>query len=71
METLPGYDAWKLATPPHYEDEDFCPECGCLLDDHMSPRDMDVRELNRAEQMGEDVVTCYECDADCRYDVER
>lgn len=26
METLPGYDAWKLASPP--EEEDFCRVCG-------------------------------------------
>lgn len=30
MESLPGYDAWKTATPPHYDDEYF--ECdGCEL----------------------------------------
>jgi hypothetical protein len=27
---LPGYDAWKLATPPEYEDppDEPCPMCG-------------------------------------------
>ena len=27
MSDLPGYDAWKLATPPEYEVAE-CPECG-------------------------------------------
>jgi hypothetical protein len=26
--TLPGYDAWKLATPPEYEQPDSCSRCG-------------------------------------------
>lgn len=26
MESLPGYDEWKLATPPEYEREDSEPE---------------------------------------------
>ena len=27
MTGLPGYDAWKLATPPEYDVAE-CPECG-------------------------------------------
>jgi hypothetical protein len=26
--SLPGYDAWKLASPPEYDASDLCPECG-------------------------------------------
>jgi len=38
MESLPGYDAWKLATPPEYERECSCDEecacdCGCHDDE--------------------------------------
>jgi len=35
MNGIPGYDRWKLATPPEYEWEDepeqerFCDLCGC------------------------------------------
>ena len=29
MESLPGYDQWRLATPPHYEKE----QGECLCDD--------------------------------------
>jgi hypothetical protein len=25
---LPGYDNWKLSTPPEYEQRDTCPDCG-------------------------------------------
>ena len=30
MSDLPGYDAWKLATPPEYEVAE-CPECGSQI----------------------------------------
>ncbi|HEY6254505.1 MAG TPA: hypothetical protein VIY51_01805 [Xanthobacteraceae bacterium] len=26
--SIPGYDAWKLATPPEYEEEHCCEKCG-------------------------------------------
>lgn len=25
---LPGYDNWKLASPPEYDEPEDCPECG-------------------------------------------
>lgn len=25
--SLPGYDAWKLASPPEYDAPDVCPQC--------------------------------------------
>lgn len=31
---LPGYDQWKLATPPDYDwPPDLCEDCGCLFDE--------------------------------------
>lgn len=32
MTPLPGYDAWKLASPPEYEED--APECECDHADH-------------------------------------
>jgi len=29
---LPGYDAWKLASPPEYEFPESCPYCDAHLD---------------------------------------
>lgn len=27
--SIPGYDAWKLASPPEYDEPDeYCPNCG-------------------------------------------
>jgi hypothetical protein len=34
MMGLPGYDAWKLATPPEYEQISECPECDTSLDEN-------------------------------------
>lgn len=35
MENLPGYDAWKTAYPPEYDEEDGfeCVYCGDWIDD--------------------------------------
>ena len=73
VESLPGYDAWKLATPPEYE-YDYtlhrCPECQCYIDDHSLTQDVEDLEQRRAEERGEDPITCGDC-ADCRYDISR
>lgn len=28
---IPGYDRWKLATPPEYDEPTECPRCGAEL----------------------------------------
>lgn len=30
--SLPGYDAWKLASPPEYDAPDTCPACGAQFE---------------------------------------
>jgi ribosomal protein L37E len=34
--SLPGYDAWKLASPPEYDMPDTCEKCGAQCDDDWS-----------------------------------
>ncbi len=49
----------------------ICPECGDDLDDHRLPDDVwgdDPLLANRAEEWGEDIITCIMC-GDCSYDV--
>lgn len=38
---LPGYDAWKLATPPHYE---MTPEQECELEDQLALEEQRLRD---------------------------
>lgn len=35
-ETLPGYDNWKLQTPPHLDPHPPCANCGGEFEDHIA-----------------------------------
>lgn len=56
------YDAWKLATPPHYDDDRRC-VCGCSMEDHYEPDMYDAGNVE-AEESGHlnycgDCAACY------------
>lgn len=55
MTTLPGYDAWKLASPLDHPDEFAC-TCGHSQDEHLHP--VEGRDYF---YFGE----CLECDGEC------
>lgn len=54
MNELPGYDAWKLAEPPHYQVDIVgkCCVCGC-----------DVFDGEDHYEVNDDIV-CDDCDFD-------
>ena len=63
MESLPGYDAWKLATPPEYEresDGEHTPEC-------------DAEEESRLQSIEDALLprppcNCFDDESDDAYD---
>ena len=57
-----NYDAWKLATPPHYEIDDRRCVCGCAMEDHFEPDMYDMGNVE-AEENGH-LNYCGDC-ANC------
>lgn len=59
---LPGYDAWKLDSPPEPK-ESYCPHCNCLSDDHTTVESLITDEPWLAYSSGP-INVCLDC-ADC------
>ena len=69
--SIPGYDSWKLDTPPEFDTEHICDGCECEIDEMAAEECGFCEDCQCDETEDNECEGCFYCVSSNEYDARK